>query len=474
MFEPKRLHLIFIVLNAGKNIKKYVYSFIAIFIAGSNDSFGKLVLLIGVGAIGIFIIVTSILSWVRYTYRIEENELRIEYGVFVQKKRYIPFERIQSIDISEGILQRMFGLVKVQIETAGGGGGADEAEAVLAAISKAEAQILQECVTSAKKPEAGQPKMTQENQRVYKITTSELLLLSITSGGVGVVISAVIALLSQLGDYIPYERWFGGIEHWAARNIVAIAILIFCGFLLAWIIALIGTLLKYANFTVTKTDEDLIIFHGLLERRQVTIPLNRIQAIRISENIIRQMLGYATVYVESAGGSFGNKLGSKMTLLPMAKLQDIAAIIEPNLTEYKIPTDFHPVPKRSLSRYMVRSTFWIIPIVIVSLIFLKIWGLLSLILLVIAIPWAFLKYKAAGWNLSGSQLSLRSRGVNQTTIIMKKNKIQSLKIHESYFQQKKELATILAFAKSGIGPVIGQVNDVEKDDMQKIYSWYAK
>src|SRR5690606_39347729 len=62
--------------------------------------------------------VPAFISWLRYTYRVEDMELRIEYGLFVKKKRYIPFDRIQSLDFSEHILHRPFGLVKVKVETA--------------------------------------------------------------------------------------------------------------------------------------------------------------------------------------------------------------------------------------------------------------------------------------------------------------------------------------------------------------------
>src|SRR5690606_41338100 len=46
--------------------------------------------------------------------------LHIEYGLFVRKQRFVPFERIQSIHMTEGILHRLFGVVKLEIETAGG------------------------------------------------------------------------------------------------------------------------------------------------------------------------------------------------------------------------------------------------------------------------------------------------------------------------------------------------------------------
>ena len=199
---------------------------------------------------------------------------------------------------------------------------------------------------------------------------------------------------------IPYGKLFRGIETWIVSNtIIIIAVMIFLGLLLAWIIALIGTMLKYANFTVTKTEHDLVISQGLLERRQITIPLKRIQAIRINENIVRQLLGLGTVFVESAGGSAKNQEGSKVMLLPLVKLNQIAPILEPFITDYQLNTSFTPVPKRARFRYLLRNSYWTIPIVLASLFFLKVWGLLSLILLGMVLVWAVMEYKDAGWSV---------------------------------------------------------------------------
>ncbi|OLS34239.1 PH domain-containing protein [Bacillus sp. MRMR6] len=475
MFEPKRLHPIAMLVNVSKKLKEFIFTFIALLVIGNKDSGGKL-FLIGASAIVVIIImITSILSWLRYTYRLEQDELRIEYGIFVRKNRYIPIERIQSIDLSEGLFQRMFGLVQLKVETAGGSGGA-EAEVVLSAITKEEARQIQDFVSAAKSTGGSgtEPKQISQGQLIYKITTGQLMLLSLTSGGVGVVISALLAFLSQLDDFIPYERLFRGVENWAVSNIILIVMIVFIVFLLAWIIALFGTMLKYANFTVIKTERDLVISQGLLERRQVTIPLKRIQAIRINENIIRELLGYGSVVVESAGGSARNEEGAKVNLLPIIRTKKIASMLEPFLADYHLNTHFTPPPKQALIRYFIRSWYLSIPIVIAALIFLKIWGLLSLILLAFSTFWAYLKYKDAGWNLDGNQLCLRSRGIIRTTVFMKKNKIQSLEIMESFFQRKKKLATVEAFVKSGFGSAGGQVMDLETSDTERIYNWYSR
>jgi putative membrane protein len=444
-----------------------------LFFIGNRGTGGKLFLFGGAAIALVVIIITSIFSWLRFTYKLEQGELRIEYGVFVRKKRYIPLERIQSLDVSEGILQRMFGMVKVKVETAGGT-SSDESEAVLSAISKQEATNIQAYVATAKKTGAKEMEVLQENSPIYKITSRQLFALSLTSGGVGVVLSAVFAVLSQADDLIPYQRLFGGIKNWAAVNLLFIAVIIFSGFFLAWVIALIGTMLKYANFTVMKTENDLVISQGLLERRQITIPLKRIQAIRINENIVRQLLGYATVYVESAGGSAKNMDGSKVMLLPMVKLKNIAQIIEPHLTEYILPTTLTPVPKRSLRRYIVRSWYIVVPLVIISFVFLQIWGLLTLILLALVTLGAYLNYRAAGWSLGQEQLTLRYRTFIRTTVMIRKSKIQSFEVRESYFQRKRQLGTLEAFVKSGAGGAGGAVVDMDKEDIQQIYDWYSR
>src|SRR4051794_19731273 len=111
MSEPKRLHPVAAVVNVLKSLKELILPLIFIFLFGGNGSGFSLWKVSIAGVFILFPLIMGVLSWLRFTYRVEEGELRIESGLFVKKKRYIPFERIQSLDLSEGILQRPFGLV---------------------------------------------------------------------------------------------------------------------------------------------------------------------------------------------------------------------------------------------------------------------------------------------------------------------------------------------------------------------------
>jgi putative membrane protein len=477
MSEPKRLHPIAAVVNALRQLKELIIPFLVFVVFGSRGTNWDLFYFYGsIGAV-VLIFVYGVLTWYRFTYRIEQGELRIEYGLIIRKKRYIPFDRIQSLDLSEGILQRLFGLVKVKVETAGSGGmGLQDGEAVLTAITKQEAKEIHDYLISIKKRAVPEDENQEEETRddiLYKMSATELLMLATTSGGVGVVISAVLAFVFQFEEFIPYEQIFDGVEHFVQSGVVFVSVVVFAGFLLAWVIALFGTMLKYANFTVRKVDNDLVITRGLLEKRQFTIPLNRIQAIRISENLIRQPLGYASAYVESAGGSALDQESSRVIILPIVKKKKIPGLLEPHLTDYHFRVDLIPAPSRAYVRYLFKGWLFVLPIIIAAIWFLRPWGYGTLVLLAVSALWSFLNYKDAGWSLDHGMLTFRYRSIVKNTVYMRKNKVQSFSVKESFFQRNKKLATVEAIVKSGHGGAGGKVIDVEKKDAESIYHWYS-
>lgn len=471
MSEPRRLHPIAAVSNVLKTLKDSIIPILIIVVFGNSE--GKIQLFITIGIIAL-ILISGILTWLRFTYRIEEGELRIESGLIIRKKRYIPFERIQSLDLSEGILQRPFGLVKMTIETAGSG---LEAEAILTAISKNEAQQIQDILSQSKNAHIELDEQIEteqkEEQILYQIKPGELILLSSTSGGVGVVISAVFAFLSQFAEVIPYEKVFDELSVFITGGVMLISLMVFLGFVLAWLIALIGSVLKYANFTVRKVGEELVITRGLLEKKQLTIPLHRIQALRINENPVRQAIGYASVYLESAGGSLKDADSSKVMLLPLIKRNRIREKIETGLNDYQLTDMFVPAPKRALRRYILRGLFISVPVAVILLYFFSVWGLFSLVFVGLMLILSYYRYKAAGWTIIGNQLVLRSRFISKTTVYLRKNRTQSISMKETYFQKQNQLATISAKAMSGSGATGGDVVDLEVEDVLSIYKWYS-
>ena len=98
-------------------------------------------------------------------------------------------------------------------------------------------------------------------------------------------------------------------------------LLYFLGLLVVWGISVAMTLLAYYGFTVALDKEDIVITRGLIEKKRATVPLNRVQSVRIIENPLRQFFGYANVVIDNAGGGLGD--GATINLFPLVKKKNI-------------------------------------------------------------------------------------------------------------------------------------------------------
>ncbi|QOS92022.1 MULTISPECIES: PH domain-containing protein [Bacillales] len=475
MSEPKRLHPIAVLLNIIKSIKELVIPFLlVVVIPGKNEGIPGWIQPLVIAIIILFIIGNAFLQWLRFTYRLEEGEFRMESGVFVRKKRYIKYDRIHSIDISEGIVQRIFSLVKLNIETAGG----SQADAVLSAIRKSDADRINAFISEEKN--ANNPSDKDKNEvagnakssSVFKQTLPQLFVMAATSGAVGVFLSGAIAFISQFDEMIPFERIFKDYEDFIEMGTIILTLFALVALLVVYVLATLSMVIKYASFTVIKTDEEIVISRGLLEKRQLTIPIHKIQGIRIMENLIRKPLGLATVYIEYAGGSMEDKESLSIMLFPLIRKKHLHEKILEILPVYETTTEMTPIPKRALSRYVFHKFLYLIPIIGALVWFFRPWGYLSLLLVPLAIFWAYMQYRDAGWNIEGNLLILSSRFFSKQTLIMQRSRIQSITYKKSWFQNRKELATISASVKSGITSRVGMVADVEEKDCLIIKSWY--
>jgi len=290
MSEHKHLHPIAILFNAVRIVRETIIPIGAGFLSFRGESF--IYFLLGLAAFLIILLAFSVASWYRFTYRIVEDELRIEYGIFIRKKRYISKNRIQSIDLTAGVVHRLFNLVKVQIETAGSGTGA---EASLKAVKMQEGENVRTELQSLKEqvgvPDADMDSTSVQIDPSEQITFKRLFLAGSTSGSAGVMLAILGFGFLKIEQFIP-ERIFNSTFEWIIGLSIVFIFILGCMILfLFWLIGIAGTMIKYGKFTITKRKDELFITRGLLEKKQITIPLKRIQAIGVQESVIDSRLG---------------------------------------------------------------------------------------------------------------------------------------------------------------------------------------
>lgn len=433
------------------------------------------------GMWGIFItisLVSGIVHWLTFHYWFEDDELRVRSGVFVKKKRYIPFERIQTLNYKEGVFHRLFGFVKVEVETAGNSG---EPEVSFTALTKASAEQIEKEMKLAKHRATQSDNVEDEYitpdevvikpQAMYKMAIPDLLVLASTSGGVGVVIAGVLTAMSQMTDIIPYKKIWGELAELAKYGVLIIALMVVAALIVVWVISVLLALINYYNFTVQVKDDDLIITRGLIEKKRITIPLKRVQAIKIVENPLRQLMGYATVTLECAGGE-GNGNDKKMVLFPLIKAKELANPLHELFPHYQWQNDFIASPKRALPFFYRVDYFWIIPGIVACNYYFYPWGLLSFLFIPLNILFAMWQQRTAAFALNNKQLVLRYRGVSRVTFYVHKHRIQSLSTRQSYFQKRKQIMALNVHVMSGLGGTAAETKGLEQSDVEHIMTWY--
>ena len=485
MSEPRRMHPASVILNFIKGLVETVKNFIIPFgvVIFLNQS--QTVKMIAIAAAVLFfiaLVVTSIIKWSKFTYRIEEDELRIEEGLINKKKRYIPIERIQTINTSAGLIQQMFKLVKLQVETASGG---TEAEVSLVAITQAEAERIQQALFERKKAAedtgtdvpvpleetAEEAEEAEEPVMMYKMTGQELLTAASTSSGIGVIISGVFAFFTQVDDFFDLDWLYDRFAFLNSAGAAVIALAAFVALFIAWLLSIVGMLLKYANFTVVRKEKEIVISRGLIEKQQITIPLQRIQAIKIKESLIRQPFGLAAVTIVSAGGNVLEEDKSAI-LFPIISKKIINQRLGEFIPDYAPEDDLNRLPKRALRRYILRASWPVLAVVPLSILFPP-WGYLSAVLIPFYWIIGYFSYRDAGWKISGSKIIMSSRFIGRTTAVIQRRRMQVFEVSRSYFQRRKQLVSIHTSTKSSVLMEKFLVADVEEKDSDDIIAWYS-
>lgn len=465
MSRRSRLHPSFIAMNLLSTFKNFFVPLLFFaFTALKNQSF-EWWNFFGMLGIIIFTVLSSVVRWFRFFYIVTERELHIEYGLFVRKQRFVPFERIQSIHVTEGILHRLFGVVKLEIETAGGN---IEPEAQLSSLKRGQAEELRAWIRkhkrASKEEEQLQDHEVEQYEFEFRLPKKALLIVASTSGGFGIVFSLMGAIFSQIKEFIPEPFYENIFKTFLSSGVAFIAVTIIVVALLAWIVSIINTVLRFGGFTIKKKENELVIERGLLEKRQVTIPISKVQAVRIDEGILRQPFGYATISVEVAGSNRDEDEQSTM-IHPLIKTKQIDSFLQNVLPAFVEDVNFHSVPKRALRRYIFRNVWFFILVAGVAFWFIPFaYALLSLLPILLGGILGFLKHRDAGWWLSGRLISVRFRKLNRTTLITLRKRIQSFEQKQSWLQAKRELAS---FEIAVLGRLFGNYYSIVDMDAKK-------
>lgn len=322
--------------------------------SGQNGGLDRVPIPFIVGAVALIVLLSaagSFLTWWFTRYVIDENELRIETGMATKRSRRIGFNRIQSVDLVQPLAARLFSLAELRVE-AGSGDGArirylprKEAarlrDYLLARAHGQDADPSDESTASALSDRA------TEDTVIVTIKPAQLIGGLVLSGDflIMLVMPVVVMLFGVIFDFwlyvlpamLPYAFGLVGI---VSRRVI-----------------------NQFNYSLADTGHGLRITRGLTNLTSQSLPVDRIQGLRIRQPLLWRRLGWHRVDVDVLGyGSSDEGAGkpdANSLLLPVATREQLRAALAgclPGIDPEAVPMT--TIPRRA--RWLRWWNFWTI------------------------------------------------------------------------------------------------------------------
>ena len=493
--EPTRCHFTAIFENVLKFFWQLLPAFILPVLTTGNLVKQAWIILLAVLACFLIALFIQFLAWRKTWLSAESGQLLIESGLFWKKHQAIPFDKINTVDLSRNIFQRIVGTCRLKIDTGAVTGGPkrgaevnlvfslDQAIAIRSHVlalasgvdsfrddyvaapqyqpapvapsvpepgslagdgAKANYIRAEAAARTTAKPGAAQPRAEIRARPVdfflYGITQNKLL------GGI-VVIFSVLTFAGELvgeqaeaaaGSFL--KELFQTISGWNLFAIVltaAVSLVLF--YTAASLISILYALIRFHNFRASRVEDNIHIEYGLLTVKSYTIPVKNIHAVIIGQNLLRQWLGQCSVEIVSIG--YGDEKNEVALLLPLIRLKSFDTAIGQLLPEYEDQLELIPAPRAAFWRYQLLPQFLLL---LAASGCALLWPP-ALFGLIAAMPLLFynryLNYRNAGINYSSERIEVRCGGFNRRRFRVRLPVVQSVGAYSHPLIERSGLRT---------------------------------
>lgn len=263
-------------------------------------------------------------SWLRTTYVVERDELRVDTGLVSRRSRRIRVDRLQGVDVHQPFVARLLGVAELRFDVAAGGD-----EGALAYLPLGEAEALRATLLArrdvVRRARAGAPGPT--GPAAPEPAVPDVVVARLDLGRL--VVSIVLS--SETFAFVFSALLVGGsFAFLGAEGVGGVAgLLTLVG---GFLVAAVRRLSAFYDFTLTRTAAGLQVRRGLLDRASQTFVLHRVQGVLVTEPLLWRRMGWARLdvaqarQVHSEGG--GSKDAFSSTVLPVAPRAEVLALAE--------------------------------------------------------------------------------------------------------------------------------------------------
>ncbi len=461
-----RLHPIYLVIETANTLRQAIPFLVVTILGGAPWQVNV--------ALFALIMVVATAQWYVRKYSVIGGVLRVRSGLVNRVVRIVPITRITALEAHRSLTQRLIGVWGLKVQSPGDGAGSVVSLASLSGRRLDELRVALESGRAHRRPARSAPGRATTIQRylawrhtesikkgpdvIAVLSTRDMLLATITNNTIPLIFAAALVVWFRFSEYVPERAADVMKTTIEPRGVLAVVIALV-------VVAVVGGVLfgalRLNQFTLIRDGDVIRNTRGLLGKQSATIPVKRIQAVRIVEGFTRSLFGYCSLQIEVAG--FGRANTNERMLFPFVRTDRAAALIRRVLPELALPEQpLRPVPRRVYRKYYVvplnygygfTLLLWFLP---------GWWALLALLPCPSAVLLGYFRAREARWQIDEETVVLRWRRILvRNTVIAHRSGVQSSEWMSSPWKARAHVAGFKVRFSSGRGAKIRYMVDTD-------------
>ncbi|KXO91575.1 Bacterial membrane flanked domain (plasmid) [Tsukamurella tyrosinosolvens] len=411
-------------------------------------------------------VLVGLLPWLTTRWRVTEDQLELRHGLVRKVSATARRDRIRSVDVTAGPIERALKLRKVVVGTGvGGKESALELDPIPADVAE---QLGRDLLRRTAAPSATETPGEDGTEAVPTLAAPEeelarlrpewirfapfsLTGFAVVAAGAGIGFRVVDeAGLRERGSEIA-ESWFVKILDLGAAVVIPAAVVLVI--VVSILVSVLAYVLAFWGFRlVRRSDGALHTSRGLISTVAATIERKRVRGVQLHEPVLMRLPGGAKLRAIATGTD------RNPTLLPPAPRAEAVQVADeilgrPGVVETPLTAHGPVALRRRYTRAVLGAFVPVVVLVALGVVAPGAWKVLPLVgaVLVAALSAALarLRYANLGTVITGDAVVLGAGTVARTRTALEFDGVTGFGTRETFFQRRAGVATLTVATAAG-------------------------
>lgn len=416
-------------------IKSNLFILFALFIlnAGSDSTFMNIVKWGAIAMLG-FGLLLRIKETLFTKVEFAEDGIHMHTGLFSKSEQFIPREKFENVQTSANVLQRLFGVQAITMET-----GEATSDVALKFVSKADCSNMEDYILRRGKYEQHVEEANNEPERqiLFTPTIPNILKAALMSFSFLAIIPISFNIWSDVHPekLVDVDEVASHIPGWLIILLVSLVVLVAIG------IGVFKTFNSYYQYTISMDNERIFVQKGWLSKQSLSIRKDKVQAVIYKQSGYQKMLGVTTIKLISTGeilSSDDQQINEFFPYLPTEKAYQLIAVMLP---QYQQSNMTHHASAKAKMLIWLRPPFFAVIVAVIGF-WKPIFFVFGAIVFILTYINRILQYRNTAFKLADTHVQLRTGGFTVETLVTKRAKLLELKFERSLLQRMRGVMSV--------------------------------